>query len=455
MADCIAALATAVGKASLSTVRISGKDSFAVAEKVFRPMDRRRKVKRMKGYTALFGSFLRKGEEIDQAVALFFRAPRSYTGEDVVEISCHGGSAVSDLLLKACYEAGAEPAGPGEFTKRAFLNGKMSLTQAEAVMEMVNATSSRELKAAHSALEGFLYRRAAAVRDDLIVLAGHIAAYTDFPEEAVEYLPDEDARAILERCRAELKRLMDTYDAGARIKRGVKTAIVGRPNVGKSTLLNALSGFEKAIVTPIAGTTRDVVEQEVILGGVNLILQDTAGIRATEDEIESIGIKRSFDRLRGADLVFCVFDGSEELTEDDIELARECGKLNAIAIVNKQDLPQVFDRSRIEGYFKKTLFITAREFYLSKEFEKDVLEVLGLADIDMTVGSLVNERQFEAVRKAYAATDEAIGRFDEGYSLDIIGVCVDEALYAIYALTGENVSDRVVEEVFSKFCVGK
>ena len=376
MANCIAALATAVGKASLTVVRISGSDSFKVAAQVFRPMDKRREVEKRKGDTAMFGSFYRKGEEIDQAVALFFRAPKSYTGEDVVEISCHGGSAVSDQLLKACYEAGAEPAGPGEFTKRAFLNGKMSLTQAEAVMEMVNATSSRELKAAHSALEGHLYQRASAIRDDLLILAGHIAAYTDFPEEAVEYVSDEEVEEILKRDREKLKSFMDTYDAGARIKRGVKTAIVGKLNVGKSTLLNALSGFEKAIVTPIAGTTRDVVEQEVILGGINLILQDTAGIRQTSDEIESIGIRRSLDRLNGADLVFCVFDGSEEITGEDVELAKQCSGLNSIAIINKQDLVQRFDYSSIEQYFKKTLFITATEFYMSKEFEADVLEVI-------------------------------------------------------------------------------
>jgi tRNA modification GTPase len=224
----------------------------------------------------------------------------------------------------------------------------MSLTQAEAVMEMVNATSSRELKAAHSALEGHLYQRASAIRDDLLILACHIAAYTDFPEEAVEYVSDEEVEEILKRDREKLKSLMDTYDAGARIKRGVKTAIVGKPNVGKSTLLNALSGFEKAIVTPIAGTTRDVVEQEVILGGINLLLQDTAGIRQTSDEIESIGIRRSLDRLNGADLVFCVFDGSEELTEEDVELAKQCSGLNSIAIINKQDLVQRFDYSAIE-----------------------------------------------------------------------------------------------------------
>ncbi|MBQ3587846.1 MAG: tRNA uridine-5-carboxymethylaminomethyl(34) synthesis GTPase MnmE [Oscillospiraceae bacterium] len=455
MSECIAAMATAPGKASLCSIRISGEEAFEIAEKVFVPFNKAKSVKEAKGYTALFGSFYRKGEEVDQAVALFFRAPRSYTGENVVEISCHGGSAVADQLLKACYEAGAKPAGAGEFTKRAFLNGKMSLTQAEAVMEMINATSNQALNAAKSALEGHLYKRAAKIRDDLLVLVGHISAYTDYPEEAVEDVTDEEVSEILTNAENSLKKLMDGYDNGAKIRQGVNTAIVGKPNVGKSTLLNALSGFEKAIVTPIAGTTRDVVEQEVILGGVNLILQDTAGIRATDDVVEAMGIQRSLDRLQGANLVFCVFDGSNEIAADDIELAERCRGLNRIAIINKQDLEQKFDVSQIEKNFKKVLYITAKDFYMSKEFENDVMEVLGVADIDVTTGAIVNERQYEAVRTAYTAIKDANDRFKEGFSLDIIGVAVDEALYAVYGLTGENVSDEVVNEVFSKFCVGK
>ncbi len=455
MSNCIAAMATASGKASLCTIRISGDNAFEVASKVFVPVDKKKNVMNAKGYTAMFGSFHRKGVEIDEAVALFFRAPRSYTGENVVEISCHGGSAVADQLLKACYEAGAAAAGAGEFTKRAFLNGKMSITQAEAVMEMINATSSQALNAAKSALEGHLYKRAAKIRDDLLILVGHISAYTDYPEEAVEDVTDEEVNEILYNAMNSLKKLMDGYDTGAKIKQGVHTAIVGKPNVGKSTLLNALSGFEKAIVTPIAGTTRDVVEQEVILGGVNLILQDTAGIRATDDEIEAIGIQRSLDRLQGANLVFCVFDGSRFITEEDIELADRCKDLNSIAIINKQDLEQNFDVSQVADNFKKVLYITAKDFYMSKEFENDVMEVLGVADIDVTTGAIVNERQYEAVRVAYNSIKDAYDRFSEGYSLDIIGVAVDEALYAVYGLTGENVSDEVVNEVFSKFCVGK
>lgn len=455
MSNCIAAMATAPGKASLCVVRISGDDAYKVAKKVFVPINKDKDVEKQKGYTALFGHFCRKGKEIDQAVALFFAAPKSYTGENVVEISCHGGSAIANQLLKACYEAGAQPAQAGEFTKRAFLNGKMSITQAEAVIEMINATSSQALTAAKSALEGHLYQKAKAVRDDLLVLVGHITAYTDFPEEAVEEVTDEEIDGILKSTKAELKRLIDGYDAGAKIKDGVKTAIVGKPNVGKSTLLNALSGFEKAIVTEIAGTTRDVVEQEVILGDVNLILQDTAGIRETDDIVEAMGIQRSIDRLTDAQLVFCVFDGSREIGAEDIDLAKRCEGNNSIAIINKQDLEQKFDISSIEHCFKKVLYITAKEFYMSKEFEQTVMEVLNLTHIDSQVATVVNERQFAAVRTAYAAISDAYDAFLMGQSLDIVGVCIDDALYAIYQLTGENVSDEVVSEVFSKFCVGK
>ena len=455
MGRSIAAMATAPGKASLCVVRISGDDAFSVAKKVFVPINKNKDVEKQKGYSALFGHAYRHGKEIDQAVALFFVAPKSYTGENVVEISCHGGSAIADQLLKACFEAGAQPAQAGEFTKRAFLNGKMSITQAEAVIEMINASSSQALTAAKSALEGHLYQKAKAVRDALLVLVGHITAYTDFPEEAVEEVTDEEIEEILQNAKAELKRLIDGYDSGAKIKNGVRTAIVGKPNVGKSTLLNALSGFEKAIVTEIAGTTRDVVEQEVILGGVNLILQDTAGIRETDDIVESMGIQRSIERLKDAQLVFCVFDGSREITPEDIDLAKRCENNNSIAIINKQDLEQRFDTAQVEQYFKKVLNITAKDFYMSKEFENTVKEVLNLTYIDSDVATVVNERQFAAVREAFNAVSDALDAFVMGQSLDIIGVCVDDALYAIYQLTGENVSEEVVAEVFSKFCVGK
>ncbi len=455
MSTTIAALATALGKASLCTIRVSGDDSFSIAKKVFKPANKEKDVLKQKGYTALFGQVIRGEKEIDDAVLLFFKAPKSYTGEDVVEISCHGGQVVASEVLKALYEAGAQPALAGEFTKRAFLNSKISLTQAEAVMEMINATTKQAMTAAKSALEGNLYKKAKEIRDDLLILAGHISAYTDFPEEDVDEVKDEEVLKTLTKNVLLLEKIIKNYDMGAKIKQGVNTAIVGKPNVGKSTLLNALSGFEKAIVTSVAGTTRDVIEQEVLLDNINLILQDTAGIRKTDDEVEHIGIQRSVEKLQNAQLVFCVFDGSEEITKEDVDLSHLCKSKNAIAIVNKQDLKQNFKIEKIKDCFKKIMYITAKDFYLTKEFKNTVLEVIGVLDIDTQVENVVNERQYEAVRIAYTALLDAKESFEIGHSLDIIGVCVDEALYSIYALTGEDASQEVIDEVFSKFCVGK
>ncbi len=455
MSECIAALATAVGKASLCSVRISGDGAIEVAKKVFVPLNPAKDLEKMPGYSALLGKFYRRGREMDQAVALVFRRPKSYTGEDVVEISCHGGTAAADRLLKACFEAGATPAPRGEFTKRAFLNGKMDLTRAEAVMEVVNAGSARALAAANSALEGHLYRRICKVRDCLLSLAGHISAYTDFPEEAVEEVTRDQVEETLRKAAEELEDLCRSYDNGQIVKNGVRTAIVGRPNVGKSTFLNGISGFEKAIVTPIPGTTRDVVETEVSIGGVEFILQDTAGIRQTDDEVETLGIERSLKSLDRADLVFRVFDGSRPFTRDDLEVAEKCRGRRAIGVINKQDLPQAADPAGISGCFEKIIYITAKEFKPDARFEKTVLDFLGVADYSENAGAIVNERQHRAARDALSRTKDALDAFLRGYSLDIVGVCVDEALYSIYSLTGENVSDRVVDDVFSKFCVGK
>lgn len=451
----IAAIATPPGVGGIAVVRISGAEAYAVAARVFRPANPRKTLEQAKGYTALFGHFVQDGRVCDEVIALCFRAPRSYTGEDVVELSCHGGSAVSGQLLRACLDAGAQPAGPGEFTKRALLAGRISLTQAEAVMDLIGATSKQGAAAAAAAMEGALYRKIDDVRAHLIQLAGHLAAYTDYPEEDVPELSVETLAASLAQDRETLDELIRGYDTGAVLRRGVQTAIVGSPNVGKSTLLNLLSGFERAIVTPVAGTTRDVVEQEIELAGVRLHLADTAGIRQTDDVVEAEGIRRSFARLEQAGFVLAVFDASQPADQEDVALAKKCAGRPALAILNKTDLPRQFDEQAIAPYFSKIVSISAKDPAFLSTVEQAAAQVLGVAHLDEDALLLANERQLACAKSARDALNEALDAVCGGFTLDAAGVCIDDALNALYALTGENASDAVIEEVFSKFCVGK
>lgn len=451
----IAAIATPPGVGGIAVVRISGSGAYSVAEAVFRPKNPNKSLRAASGYTALFGHFVEDGALCDEVVALCFRAPHSYTGEDVVELSCHGGSAVSARLLRACCAAGAAPAGPGEFTKRAFLSGRISLTQAEAVMDLINATSRQAAAAAAAAMEGALYAKIKSVQENLVSLAGHIAAYTDYPEEDVPELSMGALEASLGCAKAALDKLIAGYDAGAVLRRGVDTAIIGSPNVGKSTLLNLLSGFERAIVTPVAGTTRDVVEQEIQLAGVRLLLADTAGIRDTDDLAEAEGIRRSYRHLERAGLVLAVFDGSAPLSPADLSLAEKCAGRPAVAILNKTDLPQQADEESLRPYFSTVVNISAKDAAFLPAVEQAVTDALHLAEADPDAGLLANERQLAAARTAQAALADALEAVNGGYTLDAAGVCVDDALRALYELTGENAGDDVIDEVFSRFCVGK
>lgn len=453
--DTIAALATPEGIGSIAVIRISGSEALDIASKVFTPIDSRKSLAEAKGYTALFGHFIEENKVRDEVVALVFRAPLSYTGEDVVELSCHGGSGVCNMLLHELYAHGAVAAERGEFTKRAFLNSRISLTQAEAVMDMINASSTRAINAAAAAMQGNLYAQIQTVQQALIVQAGHIAAYTDYPEEGVEELQLDDLSEQLCVQIDVLQRLCADYGKSAVIKNGVKAAIVGSPNVGKSTLLNLLSGFDRAIVTSQAGTTRDVVEQEINIAGIRLILADTAGLRDTDNIIETEGIRRSYDVLQKAEMVIAVFDSGEAITEKDMELAKLCQNKNSIAVINKQELERVFDASVIEPFFGEIVYITAKDNKSIGIIEKAIEKVLNLCDSDTTNARLASERQYTAAQKALLALQDANIAVQSGITLDAVGVCIDDALAALYSLTGESAGEDIINEVFSKFCVGK
>ena len=447
----IAAIATAPGAGGIAIVRLSGPESYEVAAKVFRPANPAKKVADAKGYTAMFGAFVEGEEAFDEGVALFFRAPHSYTGEDVVELSCHGGSAVARRLVESCIAAGAAPA---EYTRRAFLNGKLSLTQAEAVMDIISADGRQGAALANASLNGALARKIAAQKDALTALQAHLAAWVDFPEEDVPELSQSHLCDVLGGVEQELDALIQSYDAGAVLREGVDCAIVGKPNAGKSTLLNLLAGFDRAIVTPVAGTTRDVVEQAVQLGDVRLNLFDTAGLRQTEDEIEAEGIRRSWKKLDEAGLILAVFDGSERPTREDMELAQRCGGRPAIALVNKEDKPTRFDADLIAPYFAMVLPVCCQEEGARKVIAAAVARLLGTNQIDPHAASLSGQRQLSAATRA---RDAVAGARDaaQGLGLDAVSVCVDDALDALCELTGENASEAVINEVFERFCVGK
>ncbi len=451
----IAAIATPNGIGGIAVIRISGTNAYEIASCVFTPLDKNKNLLKAKGYSAMFGYFISEGKKLDEIIALCFRAPHSYTGEDVVELSCHGGTAVSELLLRACFHNGARPAQGGEFTKRAVLNGRISLTQAEAVMEIINASSKQSAAAAANLMQGALYKKIDSVRQSLITLAGHIAAFTDYPEEDV---PELEMQTLSENVADNVRilaALIDGYDKGRILRRGIQTAIVGSPNVGKSTIMNLLSGFERAIVTPIAGTTRDIIEQEISIGDVRLILSDTAGMRETQDIVESEGIKRAQNALLNSELVLCVFDASANISKQDIDIAKSCANKIALAILNKNDLETKFNLNDIQPYFTKVISISAKNANYLNEIINALNEILGVNNLSEDALLMCNERQLQCAINAKSALEETQHIVEIGLTLDAAGVCIDEALNALYELTGDNASEDIINEVFSKFCVGK
>lgn len=460
MPSTICALATPPGEGGIAVVRVSGPESYPIVERVFRPVHAAKTVAAARGYTALLGHYLLRGVKMDQTVALFYRAPHSYTGEDVIELSVHGGSAMAGGLLEALYLAGAVPAGPGEFTRRALENGKLSLTQAEAVMEVISANGRQGAALAKTALDGSLARRISGIQAALQTLAAHMTAWIDYPEEDVPELSEGELTLTLEEQIRALNDLIDSYGAGAVLRHGVDCVLLGRPNVGKSTLLNLLAGFDRAIVTPIAGTTRDVLEQAVMLGdtGIRLNLFDTAGVRdAGADAVEAEGIRRSWKKLDEAGLVLAVFDAAQPLTDADREIARRCQDRPALAILNKQDLADSTENAAgtLRPYFKKVITLCAKEADSLQPLTEAVAELLGTAQLDTGAAQLCSARQLAAATRARDAIEEAIHARQAGYGLDAIGICLTDALQALCDLTGEDASDATIEEVFETFCVGK
>ena len=452
----IAAIATAQAAAGLGTVKISGENALTVADSVFSAVSGK-KISETPGYRALYGKVHDGETVIDDAVALVFRAPKSYTGEDVVEISCHGGLYILKRVLRAVLNAGAVPAEGGEFTKRAFLNGKMDLSEAEAVMSLISASGEEARAATLNALDGALSREIADCRDKLAVTAAFMAAWVDYPDDEIPELSDDEMTYTLTDVHNRLEKLLLGFDAGKAILEGIDTAIVGRPNVGKSTLLNALSGSERAIVTSVAGTTRDVLEETVRVGNITLRLADTAGIREnTDDEIEKIGVERAKERFDRASLVLMVLDAQNELSDDDKELLSMCKRKNCIVVVNKTDGEIKLSMSELRTLTDNAIVeISAKNSLGLETLTNAIEETVGTAGFDPSAPLITTERQRSCVVKAVENINEALSGIQMGITPDAVNVCIDCAIENLCVLTGEKATQTVVDEVFKNFCVGK
>ncbi len=456
MDNTIAAVSTPQGAGGIGVVRISGKEALNIADKIFKAKsEKSKRISDMKGYTACYGYVYDGDMCVDEAVALVFRAPHSYTGEDVVEISCHGGMYVTQRVLRAALNAGAELAQAGEFTKRAFLNGKMDLTQAQSVMDIISAKSESAMRSALSVRQGSLRKELDSVKNDIADITAHLDAWADYPDEDVPEVTPRELIASVTAALNKLNKLISGYDAGRAVKEGIDTIIIGKPNVGKSTLMNLLAGCERSIVTDIPGTTRDIVRETVVVGNVTLLLSDTAGLRNTDDPVEKLGVEKAKNNIDTCGLIIAMFDASDKLDENDIEMLSLIKNRPCIAVINKTDLSTSIDAEFIKKYTENVVYTAASRGEGLETLTAAVEKVTGAAEFDENSAVLSTERQRVCAVRAANALSEALAAVKDGVTLDAVTVLLEDALLSILELTGESVIDVVVDKVFENFCVGK
>ena len=453
MSHIIAAVSTGLSVSAIGIIRLSGDGCAEVAGKIF-TLNNQKPLSEAPDKKLVLGNLHDKdGRIIDSCCAIYSRGPHSYTGEDTVEFHCHGSPAVLATGLEALYIAGARPAQRGEFTKRAFLNGKLDLTQAEAVIDLIEADTADAAANAAGQVGGVLQRRLAPVYNDLVNLCSHFHAVLDYPDEDIEDFGLASYEGTLKADAKVLENLLKTYGQGQIMRQGVAAAIVGKPNVGKSSLLNALAGFDRAIVTDIPGTTRDTVEETVMVGGVKLRLIDTAGIRETGDAVEAIGVERSKNAIENAQLVLFVCDGSKPLTEEDEAIIELCTEHeNAVALINKSDLGAVVEPSDLP--FMNVICISANSGEGLDQLA-DVVEVLLENNRPCDGSILTNARQYDACRRAVDAISRSLKGLRSGLTPDMVLIDVEEAMEAMGEVTGATVREDITARIFERFCVGK
>lgn len=436
---------------------MSGQLCFEILDKMFMPKNKQ-SIEEIKGYTIKYGNIVDNGEVIDEVLVSYFKAPKSYTMENMCEINSHGGNIIVKKILELCLKNGAELAEPGEFTKRAFLNGRIDLVQAESVIDIINAKSEKEVKTGIKQLEGLLSKEIAEIKQEIMDVMINIEVSIDYPEYDVEDVANAEITDMLDSVKKKLERLERSFDNGKVIKEGIKTAIIGKPNAGKSSLLNAILKEDRAIVTEYEGTTRDTIEEFVNINGIPLKLIDTAGIRETKDEVEKIGISKSRETANTADLIIAIFDASKEIDEEDLEVIDFIKNKKAIIILNKMDLKAKIDENnenlkKLSGNIIK--MSTLKNIGIDKLYEK-ITEMFNLNEINLDNENVItNVRQKNLITKAIENVKKAKETIKQKMPIDIVAIFIKDILEDLGKITGEVVTEDIIEEIFANFCLGK
>ena len=459
--ETIAAISTAIGNGGIGIIRMSGKESFEILQKIFRNNKNEKiDLNKIKGYTIQYGTIVdaKTNEKIDEVLVSFFKNPKSYTREDMCEINSHGGMVVEKQILEQCLKNGAILAEPGEFTKRAFLNGRIDLSQAESIMDLINSKTEKESKASINQLQGDLSNKINEIRHDLLDIMADIEAQIDYPEYDLEEVTNSRALEVLENTKNKLEALKDSFRSGKILKEGIKTAIIGRPNAGKSSLLNQILREERAIVSEIEGTTRDTIEEFITIKGIPLKIIDTAGIRQTVDKIEEIGVKKALEIAKEAELVLVILDNTKELTKEDKEILKIAENKNSIILLNKVDLKEnnLEEYEEVKKINKKIIKISAKNGNGIEELYNEIEKMFQIENLE-TDGEIIitNIRHKNQIENGLKNINEAIKAVNNNLPIDIISISIKQTLEDLGKITGANVSEDIINEIFSKFCLGK
>ena len=455
--DTIAAIATAVGESGIGIIRISGSEAIAIAEQVFKPK-KDKSLAEVESYTAHYGHISAEGQIIDEVITLVMKEPKTYTKEDIVEINCHGGTVVLRKILDLVLDHGARLAEPGEFTKRAFLNGRIDLAQAEAVADLIQSKTEASLEVALDQLEGGLSAEVNSIRQDLVSLLAHLEATIDFPEDEIEDFKPAELESRIDAVQQKIDELLATSERGKILREGVEAAIIGRPNVGKSSLLNALVREKRAIVTEIPGTTRDVIEEVINIDGIPVKIIDTAGIRNAEDQIEKIGVEKSEKYLAKAELVLLVVDISAGITEDDKRLMKDAQDKEVVVIANKLDLEDQLELAKIKEVLPaapivKTAAIANQGI---NELEDAIADLVYSGQVNAKEETLVSSlRHKKALERAKENVEDVKDTLEQGLPNDFLTIDLRSALEAVNEITGDAIGEDIVDQIFADFCLGK